>query len=369
MEDAVGRAVTALAASQDGVLSRRRALGLGMSAKAIRCRVESGRWQRVYPVVPGARAVSGQGCPTDMGAGPAMGRGDQRGIYATFSGPIGRRARLWAAVLVCGDGAVLSHESAAELWGLSERPAQGYDGPVHVTVPRGRRLCPPAGIVVHHSSRLDSTRHPVRRPPRTRVEETVVDLAQGARSIDQASGLIAEAVRRRLTTHERIIAAMGARGRLRWRRQLLESCGMVEEGAHSLLELRYVRRVERPHGLPTAVRQARLKTGDRILYVDNRYEGYRARVELDGQRGHTGDGVLRDVWRDNRAAIEGDMPLRLGWDDVELRACESAAVIAKVLIDGGWDGWVTGCGYGCRADATLRSLVEGSVAWGVFGGP
>lgn len=309
MDDPRRRALTALAASQDGVLTRRQALSLGMSAKAIRCNLESGRWQRVYPVAPAAGAVSGQGSPTGMRAGPAMGRGKQRGVYATFSGPIGRQARLWAAVLACGDGAVLSHESAAELWGLMEGPATDPAGPratrftgrrdqvVHVTVPSGRTVTPPEGVVVHSSARLRSSRHPVKRPPCTRVEDTVVDLTQTTFSLDEASGLIAEAVRRRLTTHERIIAAMEARRRLRWRRELLESCGVVEEGAHSLLELRYVRRVERPHGLPTAVRQARLKTGGRILYVDNRYQDYRARVELDGQRGHTGDGVFRDARR------------------------------------------------------------------------
>jgi hypothetical protein len=233
---------------------------------------------------------------------------------------------------------------------------------VHVTVPSGRTAAPPKGIIVHSSARLGSSRHPVKRPPRTRVEDTVVDLTQTAYDLDEASGLIAEAVRRGLTTHERIAEAMSARSRLRWRRQLLESCGMVGEGAHSFLELGYVRRVEQPHGLPRAVRQARLKTGGRVLYVDNHYESYRTRVELDGQRGHTGEGVFRDASRDNRAAIEGDMPLRLGWDDVELRACETAALVARVLIGGGWDGRVTSCGPGCRAETALQKLLREGAA-------
>ncbi|MBC6462788.1 hypothetical protein HKK72_33805 [Actinomadura sp. HBU206391] len=351
MRDRAERAVAALAAGQDGIVTRWQALGAGLSAKAIRCRVESGRWQRVYRQRPEAGR-----------------HGDHRGVYATFSGPIGRGARLWAAVLVCGKGAVLSHESAAEAWGLLEGPSGAGDRsrtgpgdrPVHVTVPRGRKVDPPPGIVMHHSSRLPSSRHPARLPPRTRVEETVADLTQSARTMDEAAGVIAEAVRRGLTTHDRIVAAIGARRRFRWRRELLESCGEVADGAHSLLELRYVRRVERPHGLPRATRQLRRKADGRVTYLDNRYERYRTRVELDGQLGHTGDGVLRDVWRDNRAVLEGDAPLRLGWDDVESRACESAAAVAKVLIDGGWGGKLKSCGPCCRAESALRRLLAES---------
>jgi len=38
----------------------------------------------------------------------------QRGVYATFTGPVHREARLWAALRRAGPGAMLSHETAAE---------------------------------------------------------------------------------------------------------------------------------------------------------------------------------------------------------------------------------------------------------------
>jgi very-short-patch-repair endonuclease len=58
--------------------------------------------------------------------------------------------RCLAAVLACGENAVLSHRSAAELWGFMPRAK----GPVHVTVPAssGRRSRP--GIIVHRSRHL-----------------------------------------------------------------------------------------------------------------------------------------------------------------------------------------------------------------------
>ena len=59
--------------------------------------------------------------------------------------------RCLAAVLALGEGAVLSHRSAAELWGMMPRA----EGPIHVTVPwaSGRRSR--QGLILHRSRRLD----------------------------------------------------------------------------------------------------------------------------------------------------------------------------------------------------------------------
>jgi hypothetical protein len=295
-----------------------------MTPKEIEHRLRSGRWRRVH-----------------------------WGVYATVTGPLSWEARLWAAVLACGRGATLSHETAAVLHGLSEA---GRSGPIHVTIPVERDVRRKSGILLHRSVLLEWRRHPVRSPPRTRIEHTVVDLTQTAPSIDRAVAVMAEAVRRRLTTHDRIADAMRDYGALRWRPELLEVCGMVGDGVHSRLEYRFVTRVARPHGLPAGVRQARLKVDGRTVWVDVYYEAYRVRVELDGQRGHTGDGALRDARRDNRAVLAGDAPLRLGWDDVTERPCATAAVVAKALTDRGWTGRLLGCGPRCTAERSAEEL-------------
>ncbi|MGV1050420.1 MAG: DUF559 domain-containing protein [Solirubrobacterales bacterium] len=74
---------------QRGVVSRRQLLGLGFSHDAIRHRVRTGR---LHPVM--------------------------RGVYAVGRAELGREGRWMAAILSCGDGAFLSHRSAAALYGI-----------------------------------------------------------------------------------------------------------------------------------------------------------------------------------------------------------------------------------------------------------
>ena len=103
----------------------------------------------------------------------------------------------------------------------------------------------------------------------------------------------------RRTTADRIRHAMDARKKMRWRRELAAALGDADDGVLSVLEYRYVRRVERPHGLPAARRQARIRqrTGNR--YLDNLYEEYGVCVELDGTAAHPADEQWRDKRRDN----------------------------------------------------------------------
>ena len=46
-----------------------------------------------------------------------------RGVYAAFNGTATRRAELWGALLRAGPDAVLSHQTAAELYGLTASAA------------------------------------------------------------------------------------------------------------------------------------------------------------------------------------------------------------------------------------------------------
>lgn len=203
---------------QDGVVSASQAASAGISVKAIRYQVHAGRWQFM-----------------------------RRGVYAAFSGKPTRGADLWAAVLRAGPEAVLSHQAAAELWGL-------FDGPspvIHVTVPHGSnpgRRGHIAGVVIHQSRSLRQARHPALTPPRTRTEETVLDLVDSARGFDEAYAWICRAIGRRRTTAVRLSAALDARTRIQWRRDVELALGYAAGGALSVLELRYVRGVESATG-------------------------------------------------------------------------------------------------------------------------
>ena len=100
---------------------------------------------------------------------------------------------------------------------------------------------------------------------------------------------------------------------------------------HSLLEYRYVRDVERPHGLPRADRQAKVTRRNGRGYLDNLYEEYQVCVELDGRAAHPDDRRWHDIHRDNAAAEEGRITLRYNWADITRRACPTAWQVGTVL--------------------------------------
>ena len=226
-------------------------------------------------------------------------------------------------------------------------------GPViHVTVPHEsnpERCGRIPGVVVHRSRSLDRARHPSLAPPRTRVEETVLDLIECARSFDEAYDWICRAIGRRRTTAARLRTAVAARSRVRWRREVELALGYAEGGALSVLEYRYVRGVERAHGLPMASRQARVRQATGNRYLDNLYVAYRACVEIDGAAAHPADEQWRDKGRDRWNAVhEGIETIRVGVLDLisKERQCRTAADVAK---------WLSGrgptvgrpCGPGC----------------------
>ena len=187
-------------------------------------RVRSGRWATIYP-----------------------------GSYATFSGPVPRTARLWAAVLYAGTRARLSHETAAELLGLTDETSP-Y---VHVTIPGSRRVRAPGGVIVHRASYLGRPWTPPGLPPHTFIEDTLVDLIAAASGVDEVIALVSAAFGRGLASAPHLRRAAAERGRLRWRRELAEIIDGCAAGAHSVLEYRHDRDVQRAHGLPAAVPPSR----------------------------------------------------------------------------------------------------------------
>ena len=160
------------------------------------------------------------------------------------------------------------------------------------------------GVVIHYSQRVDVARHPVLEPPRTRLEETVLDLAAAEATPARATAWILSACASRRTTPDRLRAAMESRPRIRGRKMLLAALGDARTGVESILEHSYLYRVERPHGLPDGVRQRRTLTGGVSRYEDVRYEEYGVIVELDGRGAHPEGERWRDIRRDNASAAK-----------------------------------------------------------------
>jgi very-short-patch-repair endonuclease len=308
-------AVLDLLWQQEGVIARAQATGAGMPGHAIDGQLKSRRWRQLT-----------------------------RGVYAAFTGRPPREAVLWAALLHAGPDAVLSHQSAAELYGLtSPEPL------IHVSIPAHRRVNRAPGLVVHRSARLGQARNPALLPARTRIDDTVLDLAETAATFDDAFAWLCRAVGQRLTTAARLRAAMDARPRVRWRASLQVALGDIASGVRSVLELRYVRDVERAHRLPPAHRQARTVTGSRTSYLDNLYEQAAVAVELDGQAAHPVEDRWIDIHRDNGNASSGLLTLRYSWADVTLHPCQVAQQIADVLRSRGAHLAPRRCGSQCPA--------------------
>jgi hypothetical protein len=175
---------------QSGVITRRQALATGLPARTVETWLQRGCWTRL-----------------------------ERGIYATGSGPPSRKALLWAALLWAGSGAVLSHETAAELWGLIDPPGLV----IHVSVPPRRnpaRGGAMAGVVVHRSAHDGRAGPRGPGPPRTGIDDTVIDLTQTAATAGEALTWLGRAVGLRVTTVGRLRRAAAGRARLHWRAEI-----------------------------------------------------------------------------------------------------------------------------------------------------
>ena len=310
--------VDALAAGQAGVVARRQLIALGVSRRVVRRHLRARRWQRVH-----------------------------RATYVVFTGPLPPMTRIWAALLYAGEHAVASHDAAAWL----EKLRPDLPPVVDICVPHGHRYRGSRpGVRVRQSRHASTRRHPARTPPRTRIEDTVLDLTEQCADTDRVIDLLLTACQRRLTTADRLRRTAARRRRLRWRALVRDVVADVVDGVQSALERRYRHDVERPHGLPRGFRNTSEGDRGRRRYRDVRYRRWHVVVELDGRAAHPDEWKERDDLRDNQLVVdESTQTVRYGWQAVVGRPCEVAAQVASLLADRGWTGRVTPCGPGCAA--------------------
>lgn len=258
-----------------------------------------------------------------------------RGVLYTYPTSPDWQAMAWAGVLRGGRGARLAGRAAAHLHGLVDEAP----GRIVVLVPLGTVLRAEGPWAFRQERPGVRRGQTVGAPPRTLIEDTVLDLCDGQFSDGRrrsATHWVTTAVQRQLTTPERLRAALDTRRRITCRVELSALLTDVDAGVQSPLERRYLRRVERPHGLPVGSRQAPAVVDGRRARRDIRYADHGLLVELDGTDGHIGEGRFRDYRRDNAAAVDGEITLRYGWADVNERPCRVAHQVALLLRRGGW---------------------------------
>ncbi|MEU4289638.1 type IV toxin-antitoxin system AbiEi family antitoxin domain-containing protein [Kribbella sp. NPDC026596] len=280
--------------AQGRIVGRAQLTAAGWSEAQIRRWLRSRRWQRVHP-----------------------------GVYATHTGPVGYAERRLAGLLYAGPEAAWSHHTAAEQLGLIK---SDENRPVHVVIPEHRRVRAQPNLVVHRDEHW-SDRLAAVIPPRRTPAHAVLDIVGTSQSLDQAAAAIAEACQSGRISPADIERSLIDRPRLRHRGALRPIIADVAAGSHSLLELRYLRDVERRHALPAGQRQ---RAVDREI-TDVFYNGFELVVELDGRLHLAPHQRWRDLDRDNRATLRAESTLRYGWFDITNRPCAAAVQVLDVL--------------------------------------
>nr|MDT0662785.1 DUF559 domain-containing protein [Micromonospora sp. DSM 115978] len=233
------------------------------------------------------------------------------GVYLDASGPQPTPRLLRSAALVWADGrAALSHLTALDVWGIRSAAA---DEPVHLTVPSDVGLRSRPGFVVHHRDGFAP------EPPQallrdglpvTRLERSLVDAWPLLPPADRPGPLI-RSVNARLTTPDRIGAAMVGLPRLTGRAELRTLLDRLAAGCRSELEIWGHDQVFTGPGMPPLRRQVRIKVSGRTFYLDVYAEHERVDFELDGATTH-GDPAQRehDLRRDALLATVGILVVR-----------------------------------------------------------
>jgi very-short-patch-repair endonuclease len=271
MDEHSPETVWGLASRQHGVVAHGQLVERGLTRRAIEHRLRKGRLHRI-----------------------------RRSVYAVGRPEVSVRGRWMSAVLACGTGAVLSHDSAAALWGFG---VERRDARISVSASAQTRL---PGLVVHRRTLVDADRTCLDAIPVTSPVRTLIDIAcmLAPGPLERA---VNEADRLDLVDPETLRAALGAyrgqRGVARLRELLDRRTFRLTD---SELERWFLPQVRRA-GLPLPLTRSRLNG----FKVDFFWPDLRLVVETDGLRYHrTPAQQARDRVRDQAHLAAGFIPLR-----------------------------------------------------------
>ena len=231
-----------------------------------------------------------------------------RGVYAVGHSYVGREGRRLAAALACGEGAVLSHRTAASHWGLLDTQSARID----VTARRTREGAP--GIRLHWSRSLlprDKVTH--EGMPVTSVARTLLDLAATVR-VDRLERALAQAERLELYDGAAIRDVIDRSNGHRGSAALASATAHEPKLTRSELEAIFLRLVRRA-GLPEPRTNVPLIGVDHpAAEVDFYCPAHRLVVETDGWETHrTRAAFERDRQRDAALTTAGQRVLRFTW--------------------------------------------------------
>ncbi|MEY2453062.1 MAG: hypothetical protein QOD92_2636 [Acidimicrobiaceae bacterium] len=268
------------------MITRTQALEAGLHRRAIDRLIAGGRWEIVA-----------------------------RGVYRVLGSPRSWEQRALGLVLAAGDDAVVSHRSAAHVYGLD---GFGPPGRIEITTARHRRHSI-VGATVHES--LDPhllgtrLRHGI---PVTGPARTILDVCWVADDDLTALGALDEMLRRRLVTWAKlweclvVHARRGRNGVARFRRILLKRWG--KRGPRGVF-VRTVQSLLDDAGLPEPIAEHGVKLSNANYRLDLAYPDAMVAIELDDKESHLTDKAFEeDPVRENRLKLAGWLVLRYTWD-------------------------------------------------------
>lgn len=275
-----------VARRQHGVVSRGQLIGLGLGEDAIDARLRGGRLCRLH-----------------------------RGVYAVGHGVVPQEGRWLAAVLRVGEGAVLSHSSAAELWGIKRRASSSR---IEVSAPHCTRA--PAAIRRHYLLLTADEMTVRRRVPVTTLPRTLVDVASVS-SLEAFEAVLREAEyahRFRLDELERLLNRYAGRRGAATIRACLHRLGRGPKGrTRSRMESRFAALLAGTD-LPMPGLNVLLDVDGFKVQADCLWRDPRLIVELDGGEAHgTRMAFESDRERDRRLQAAGWRVVRVTWSQLD----------------------------------------------------
>ncbi len=238
-----------------------------------------------------------------------------RGVYVVGHCNLAPLARETAALLACGEGAVLTHRSAAILWDLPV-----LTDAVDVSVPPHRRPRHD-GIAVHRTQLGPNdvtTRHGL---PLTTAARTLHDLAP-THDPEELEHLIAEATACRLVRRGEVEAITGRRGAATVRKATATRPKWTRSEAE-----RALKRLIHDAGLPEP--ELNVRIGDCL--VDAVWRDHRIALEVDSWAWHGHRHAFEtDRDRDMKLREAGFTPVRVTARQLEQRPVRTAAHLARL---------------------------------------
>ncbi|HEX7245592.1 MAG TPA: hypothetical protein VF245_08515 [Solirubrobacterales bacterium] len=293
-------AIGELAARQHGVVSLEQLVSLGLSVRGVQQRALSGRLWRV-----------------------------NQAVYAVGHKPLTWEARLMAAVLACGPGAVISHRSAVELWKLREARQE----PVDVTAPN-RRGRIPSGIRSHRDDRLTAVeRTEVLGIPCVSVSRALLDFAAVAPTWELRRA-VSEAEVLRILDHTEVRRTIrrhrGRRGVARLR-MVMDEIRPETKRTRSEMEREFLRLCEKA-GLPTPKVNVSMRVAGRTQKPDFLWPNAGLIVEADSRTFHDTDSAFQvDRKREQRFQLAGWDVAHCTWEQIFQKPAALAQTVRGLL--------------------------------------